>query len=83
MARRWNQLSIPTRSALIAAGAALGTMGGRFAGGCLSEHGACTLNNPPMLMLGAAMFAGAWTIVAAALWAVERHRQNNPGHETR
>ena len=83
MAPAWKHLSVTARAALIAAGVSLGISVGQFAGQCLSERGACSLNNPTLFIYGAVTFLGAWAVIAAAIWALNRHRQNHPGHESR
>jgi hypothetical protein len=83
MARTWREWSVTVRSAVIAGGVALGILVGRVVGGCLSERGACTLNNPTIFVYGAATFFGVWALAALAMWGLNRHRQNHPGHETR
>ena len=77
------QSSVAARSALIAAGVSLGTLVGQLAGACLSERGVCTLNNPTLLVYWAVTFFGAWIVLALAMWALNRHRKNHPGHESR
>jgi hypothetical protein len=79
----WKQLSVAARSALIAAGVSLGALVGQLAGQCLSERGVCTFNNPTLLVYWAVTFFGAWAAIGAGLWALNRHRQNHPGHESR
>jgi len=83
VARTWKELSVAARSALIAGGVALGALVGRVVGGCLSERGVCGLDGPSPFVYGAVTFFGAWAVLALALWALRRHRNNHPGHETR
>jgi hypothetical protein len=83
MAPTWKQLSVTVKSALIAGGVSLGTLVGRIGGECLSERGVCTLTNPTPFIYCAVTFFGGWLVLAAAMWALNRHRQNHPGHESR
>jgi hypothetical protein len=75
--------SVMATSALTALGVSLGTLLGQYARECLSEHGVCSFNNPTLWLVWAAAFLGAWAAIGAALWALNRHRQNHPGHELR
>jgi hypothetical protein len=75
--------SVMARSALIALGVSLGTLFGQYTRECLSERGVCSFINPIMWLVWLAAFLGAWAAIGAGLWALNRHRQNHPGHELR
>ena len=77
----WKQLSVTAKSAFIAAAVSLGALVGQFSGQCLSR-GVCGLNNSTPFIYGAVTFFGAWVVLAVAMWALNRHRQNHPGHES-
>jgi hypothetical protein len=75
VANAWKQLPLAARSALIAAGVSLGILVGTIVGECLSERGVCSPNNPTLWLYGALAFFGAWIVLAAAMWALERDRR--------
>lgn len=75
--------SLAKRSAFLALAVSLGISAGQYARECLPEHGVCTLNNPTLWIVWAVTFLAVWGVIGGAFWALERHRQNHPGHETR
>jgi hypothetical protein len=83
MTQSWKDTSLMAKSALTALGVSLGTLFGQYASECLSERGVCSFNNPTLWLVWAAAFFGAWGAIAAVMWALNRHRQNHPGHESR
>jgi len=83
MALAWRQLSVTAKSAFIAAAVSLGALVGQVLGQCLSARGACTLDNSSLFIYWAITFLGAWAVIAAAMWALNRHRRNHPEHESR